>query len=157
MSAPKINEYAERYTSYSTSLALREAGVAQGELQSPEGETFWRSYTSSYHEDPGKRLRCFEVRRPHATYSPGSVDGEPSDVDGMVRSFRLDELLELLEPLGTLTIEHAPPGDPWAVEITIGPTKCYPPRADARWYPSLVEAAAACLLAALRAREVSRG
>ena len=137
-----------RYTSYATSLALREAGAPQGELQSPEGETFWRAYASTYHEDPGKRLRCFEVRRPHATYSPGSVDGEPTDVDGMARAYRLDELLELLAaPRGVhqVSVSGAPERwEAWGCGLRNTAHAATP-----------VEAAAACLLAVRRAREVS--
>lgn len=151
------------YTSYETSVALREAGAPQ---ESPDLPAWlWTTYEG----------RLADPMLTHADYA---VDALSSDT---VRAFRLDEILEALEKLGTLEIEHAPPGDAWHVQLiddnargrwsngTIaccgavtrkprlpdgqepeGPAPTTLHRA-CRWWPTPVEAAAACYLAVLRA------
>lgn len=144
-----------RYTSYETSVALRDAGAPQGPDRSEIGEMFWRAYKS----DSGWRptpldVRTFEVRRTSLTWSPnGQEQGQPSDVPGEARAFRLDEILEELHGhlwqigeadnldyvCGAYT--QAGAGGEWTAASS-------PPALP--WSP--VEAAAACLLAVLRSR-----
>lgn len=88
---------ASYYTSYETSVALREAGAPQGPDRSEIGETFWRCY-EGYPTGTMLRTkrRSFEVRRPGNIWTPGSVDGGEDDVPGDARAFRIDEILAAL-------------------------------------------------------------
>lgn len=148
-----------RYTSYETSVALRDAGAPQGPDRSEIGEMFWRAYKS----DSGWRptpldVRTFEVRRTSLTWSPnGQEQGQPSDVPGEARAFRLDEILEALmadkstdcdEARDCLTV-HVHGG---TATVEVKNAKCPITTSLDGSESSLVEAAAACLLAVLRSR-----
>jgi len=149
----------KHYTSFETSVALRAAGAPQGdEEQTGVGATFWRAYRSGHHASPGKPLRCFEVRRPGWTWSPGSVDGAESDVEGMARSWRLDELLEALAAFAVVALRRHPvygDGAGWYCEARMSSVGLSV--ADGSGHgSSSVEAAAACWLAVMRAKESPR-
>ena len=124
------------YTSYETSLALREAGAPQGR---DVPLSLWTTY--------GGIAKPMLTR---AAYVPEMGVGE-------ARAFRLDEILAALAALGDVALDNHREADPsmrWSVRHAIdcnsevgyssGPG------------PSPVEAAAACYLAVLRAAREAR-
>lgn len=133
------------YTSYETSVALREAGAPQ--LAPQHEPTVYVLNWGIYWNSDGKDKPWL-----------GARVGD----DFSVRAWRLDELIEALEKAGcVIEIEHAPPGDAWHVGVLLEDTRyCEDTTEDhagCRWMLTPVEAAAACWLAVLRAaREVAR-
>jgi hypothetical protein len=141
-----VNDY---LTSFETSVALKEAGVYQGPGRSVIGETFWRSYQGY---PAGKILpvprRVFEIRRIESDWTPGSVNGKPEDGVTEARAFRLDELLAALHGTGWQLYEEDNLDYAIGAEIA-GEWQLFSSPPALPWSP--VEAAAACLLAVLRA------
>lgn len=110
------------YTSYETSLRLKEAGAPQ-----QHGERYWASYAMHDH-------------RLLAPLLP--TDGQ--DLSPYARAFRADEIIEALGPVfSTINQEQSSLGE-WCVWIT-GSSELL----DPHWGASLVEALAAAWLAVL--------
>lgn len=128
-----------KYTSYATSLALREAGVVQ---EGAERVWYW-SVTSG-----GERLIP-------------DFDATPEERVrlGVARAYRLDELVDLLwpyvvDPLHFLVLRASDQ----SVRVSFDSLNddIGTARVDSGLHASPVEAAAACLLAVARARDQAR-
>jgi len=128
---------ASYYTSYETSVALREAGAPRN----PDGDRERAWYVSA--------TRGGEPRLINATGAPDET-----------RAFRLDEIMEALEKLGHVTANgpnREVPDPYWGVYFVPYDYVGEHAEEEAGEDVSPVEAAAACLLAVLRAaREVAR-
>jgi len=122
-----------RYTSFETSVALRDAGAPQ-----LDGDVVWSTYAS-----PRQKWRSLLSRVGKDERSLCRLVGEPGDVDNdEARAWRLDEILEALAESGE-GIRLSGSRDGWALCTGGGVLGSG---------SSPVGAAAACLVAVLRSR-----